>query len=43
VITSRVGDGAVAMLNRKIPDDRAMDAMRAALHRTTALASILGR
>ena len=40
VITSRVGDGAVAMLNRKIPDDRAMDAMRAALDRTTALGEL---
>ena len=40
VITSRVGDGAVAMLNRKIPDDRAMHAMRAALDRTTALGEL---
>ena len=40
VITSRVGHGAVAMLNRKIPDDRAMDAMRAALDRTTALGEL---
>ena len=40
VITSRVGDGAVAMLNRKISDDRAMDAMRAALDRTTALGEL---
>jgi hypothetical protein len=40
VITSRVGDGAVATLNRKIPDDRAMDAMRAALDRTTALGDL---
>ena len=28
------------MLNRKIPDDRAMDAMRAALDRTTALGEL---
>jgi hypothetical protein len=40
VITSRVGDGAGAMLNRKIPDDGAMDAMRAALDRTTALGEL---
>ena len=37
VSTSRDGDRAFAMLNRKNPDDQAMDAMRAALDRTTAL------
>ena len=31
VITSRDGAGAFAMLNRKIPDDQAMEAMRHAL------------
>ena len=34
------GDGAVAMLKRKIPDDRATDAMREALDRTTALGEL---
>jgi hypothetical protein len=37
VSTSRDGDHAFAMLNRKIPDDQAMDVMRNALDRTTAL------
>jgi hypothetical protein len=37
VITSRDGDRAFAMLNRKIPDDQAMDVMRNALDRTTML------
>jgi hypothetical protein len=38
VITSRDGDRAFAMLNRKIPDDQAMDVMRNALDRTTRVA-----
>lgn len=40
VITSRDGDGTVAMLNRKIPDAQAMDVMRAALGRTAVVGEL---
>lgn len=40
VITSRDGDGAFAMLNRKIPDDQAMDVMRHAFDRSTLLGEL---
>jgi RNA polymerase-binding transcription factor DksA len=40
VITTRDGDNAFAMLNRKIPDDQAMQAMRQALDQTTLLSGL---
>lgn len=40
VITSRDGDGAFAMLNRKIPDDEAMEVMRHAFDRTSLLGEL---
>ena len=43
VITSRDGDGAFAMLNRKIPEDQAMDVMRHAFDRTTLLGELARR
>ncbi len=43
VITSRDGDCAFAMLNRKIPDDQAMQVMRKALDRTTLLGELAER
>jgi hypothetical protein len=43
VITSRDGDGAFAMLNRKIPDDQAMDVMRHAFDRSTLLGELARR
>ena len=43
VVTSRDGDGAFAMLNRKIPDDQAMEVMRHALERTTLLGELARR
>jgi hypothetical protein len=43
VITTRDGDRAFAMLNRKIPDDQAMHAMRQALDQTTLLGGLAER
>ena len=43
VITSRDGAGAFAMLNRKIPDDQAMEVMRHAFDRTTLLGEVARR
>ncbi len=43
VSTSRDGDHAFAMLNRKIPDDQAMAVMRDALERTTMLSELAER
>jgi hypothetical protein len=43
VVTSRDGDGAFAMLNRKIPDDQAMEVMRHAFDRTTLLGELARR
>jgi hypothetical protein len=43
VITSRDGAGAFAMLNRKIPDDRAMEVMRHAFERTAWLGELARR
>lgn len=43
VITTRNGAGAFAMLNRKIPDDQAMDAMRHALDRSAMLGELAQR
>lgn len=43
VVTSRDGDSAFAMLNRKIPDDQAMEVMRDAFERTTLLGELACR
>jgi hypothetical protein len=43
VITSRDGDRAFTMLNRRIPDDRAMEAMRSALDRVVVLGELAER
>ena len=43
VVTSRDGAGAFAMLNRKIPDDQAMEVMRHAFERTTLLGELARR
>ncbi|MGO9750471.1 MAG: hypothetical protein ACLP8S_01725 [Solirubrobacteraceae bacterium] len=43
VITSRDGARGFAMLNRRIPDERAMDAMRGALDRVVVLGEIRER
>jgi hypothetical protein len=43
VITSRDGARGFAMLNRRIPDDRAMDAMRGALDRVVVLGELRER
>ena len=43
VVTSRDGDSAFAMLNRKIPDDQAMEVMRDAFERTTLLGELARR
>jgi hypothetical protein len=43
VITSRDGARGFAILNRRIPDDRAMDAMRGALDRVVVLGELRER